>query len=184
MSIQIYKPNKSNTGFGFSFSQGSDKKSGEPVLFVNAIAQYSWNNGSGTFQGNSNNPEKTVTVKFNEFECGSIINCLQRRYEWSTFHQSGENKTTIKFTPWDKNVTIKNYNASSKELEEKKQKVPAFGMTISKSGGNSFKLSLEPGECECLITFLKLLVENIYEHRLSKLNHNKFQNSNIEPLYE
>lgn len=184
MSIQIYKPNKSNSGFGFSFSLGIDKKSGEPVLFVNGIAQYSWSNGSGTFQGNSNDPKKTVTVKFNEFECGAIINCLQRRYEWSTFHKSGENKTTIKFTPWDKYSTIKSYNASSKEYEETKQKVPAFGMNISKSGGNTFKLSLEPGECECLVTFLRLLIEKIYEHRLSKSSYTKIQNSNIEPLYE
>ncbi len=77
MSIQIYKPNKNNTGFGFSFSAGVDKKTNEPVLFVNAISQYSWNNGSGTFQGNSNNPDKTITVKFNEFECGAIINSIK-----------------------------------------------------------------------------------------------------------
>ena len=62
MNIQIYKPNKSNTGFGFSFSAGDDKKR-ELVLFVNGIAQYSWNNGSGTFQGNSNNPEN-LSAKF------------------------------------------------------------------------------------------------------------------------
>jgi hypothetical protein len=168
MSIQIYKPNKSNSGFGFSFSAGNDKKSGEPVLFVNGIAQYSWNNGSGTFQRNSNNPEKTVTVKFNEFECGAIINCIKNRYEWSTYHKSNNNQTTIKFTPWDKIAAIKSYNPKTKEYTESKQKVPAFGMTISKSGGNTFKLSLEPGECECISSFLKLLLNKIHQHRLNK----------------
>ena len=39
MSLQIYKPNKSNNGFAFSFSMGDDRKSGEPVLYVSAIAQ-------------------------------------------------------------------------------------------------------------------------------------------------
>ncbi len=184
MNIQIYKPNKSNTGFGFSFSAGDDKKSGEPVLFVNGIAQYSWNNGSGTFQGNSNNPEKTITVKFNEFECGSIINCLEKRYEWSTYHKSGENNTSIKFTPWDKVATTKSYNSQKKEYEESKQTIPAFGMTISKSGGNTFKLSLEPGECECLISFLRYLIQKIYQHRYNKSNKTKAESAGIEPLYE
>ena len=168
MSIQIYKPNKSNTGFGFSFSTGRDKKSGEPVLFVNSIAQYSWNNGSGTFQGNSNNPEKTVAVKFNEFECGAIINAMKNRYEWNTFHQNGNNKTTIKLTPWDKTVKLKSYNPSTKDFTESSQKVPAFGFTISKPGGASFKLSLEPGEAECIAIYLKNLLSKIYQHRFDK----------------
>lgn len=168
MSIQIYKPNKNNTGFGFSFSTGKDKKSGEPVLFVNAISQFSWNNGSGTFQGNSNNPDKTVTVKFNEFECGAIINAMKNRYEWSTFHQNADNKTTIKLTPWDKTVKIKSYNPSTKEFNESSQKVPAFGFTISKSGGSTFKLSLEPGEAECISIYLNGLLNKIYQHRFDK----------------
>ena len=33
MSLQIYKPNKSNTGSAFSFSMGYDKKTNEPTLF-------------------------------------------------------------------------------------------------------------------------------------------------------
>jgi len=168
MSIQIYKPNKNNTGFGFSFSIGRDKKSGEPVLFTNAIAQYSWNNGSGTFQGNSSNPEKTVTVKFNEFECGAIISAITNRYEWATFHKSGDSKTTIKLTPWDKVATIKSYDSKTKDFVESKQTIPAFGFTISKSGGTSFKLSLEPGECTCIVTFLKGLLDRIYRHRFDK----------------
>lgn len=168
MSIQIYKPNKNNSGFGFSFSVGNDKKSGEPVLFVNGIAQYSWNNGSGTFQGNSNNPEKTVTVKFNEFECGAIINSMKNRYEWSTFHKSATNQTTIKLTPWDKQSKIKTYNAKTKEFQETQQTIPAFGFTISKSGGTTFKLSLEPGEAECISSFLQMLLLKIYNHRFKK----------------
>ena len=138
MSIQIYKPNKSNTGFGFSFSMGIDKKSQEPVLFVNGIAQYSWNNGVGTFHQNSENPDKTISVKFNEFECGAIIACMKGRYEWSTFHQNKENKTTIKFTPWDKSVKIQKFNPSKKTYDESTQVIPAFGMTITKNGNQTF----------------------------------------------
>ena len=42
MSVQIYKPNKSNSGCGFSFSMGYDKNNKEPVVFVSAILQHSW----------------------------------------------------------------------------------------------------------------------------------------------
>lgn len=180
MSIQIYKPNKSNTGFGFSFSMGIDKKSQEPVLFVNGIAQYSWNNGVGTFQKNSENPDKTISVKFNEFECGAIIACMNGRYEWNTFHQNKENKTTIKFTPWDKSVKIQKFNPSKKTYDESTQVVPAFGMTITKNGNQTFKLSLEPGECECISSFLKVLLSKIYNHRINKVPQK--QSEDIDPF--
>tara|TARA_B100000405_G_scaffold302831_1_gene267281 strand:- start:1680 stop:2228 length:549 start_codon:yes stop_codon:yes gene_type:complete len=180
MSIQIYKPNKSNTGFGFSFSMGIDKKSQEPVLFVNGIAQYSWNNGVGTFHQNSENPDKTISVKFNEFECGAIIACMKGRYEWSTFHQNKENKTTIKFTPWDKSVKIQKFNPSKKTYDESTQVIPAFGMTITKNGNQTFKLSLEPGECECISSFLKVLLSKLYNKRISKIPQK--QTEEIDPF--
>ena len=168
MSIQIYKPNKDNTGFGFSFSLGKDKKSNEPVMFVNAIAQYSWNDGAGSFQKNSENPDKNISVKFNEFECGAIISCIKDRYEWNTFHQSKDNKTTIRLTPWDKPVTVQKFNPQTKSYESTKQKVPAFGMTMTKNGNQTFKISLDPGECECIARFLELLLAKLYSHRINK----------------
>ena len=65
MSIQIYKPNKSNNGFAFNFSMGIDKRSSEPVLFVSAIAQHSWDSKKriGSFSENKNNPEKNINLK-------------------------------------------------------------------------------------------------------------------------
>ena len=33
MSLQIYKPNKSNTCFAFSFYIGEDRKTKSPILF-------------------------------------------------------------------------------------------------------------------------------------------------------
>ena len=42
MSIQIYKPNKNNTGFAFSFYIAENQKTQNPTLFLNAIAQHSW----------------------------------------------------------------------------------------------------------------------------------------------
>ena len=93
MSIQIYKPNKSNNGFAFNFSIGINKKNKEPVLYVSAIAQHSWDEKKrlGSFTENKDDPEKNINLKFNEFECGGIINAIERRYEYSTFHQFDNN---------------------------------------------------------------------------------------------
>ena len=181
MSIQIYKPTKDNTGFGFSFSMGIDKKTDEPVLFVNGIAQYSWNNGVGSFQKNSEDPNKNVALKFNEFECGSIISCIKNRFEWNTFHQNKENKTTIKFTPWDRSVKIQKFNPKTKNYDETYQTIPSFGMTIVKNGNQTFKLSLDPGESECIVKFLDFLLSKIYIHR-SKKKEKLY--SDIEPFDE
>lgn len=179
MSIQIYKPNKDNTGFGFSFSLGFDKKNNEPVLFVNAIAQYSWSNGSGSFIKNSENPNKNISVKFNEFECGAMISSIKNRYEWNTFHQNKENKTTIRLTPWDKKVKTQKFNPQTKQYESSSQTVPAFGMTMTKNGNQTFKISLDPGECECIVKFLELLLVKIYSLRVQKINN---ASKKIEPF--
>lgn len=170
MSIQVYKPNKSNNGFAFSFSMGEDKKSGEPVLYVSAIAQHSWDDKKriGSFIGNKENPNKNLNLKFNEFECGAIISCLKNRYEYSTFHKFEDNKTTIKFSPWDKSSKIQKFNPSTKSYEATSQTVPAFGISITKNGSDTFKLPLEPGEAECLRLFMENVISRIHDHRLTK----------------
>ena len=97
--------------------------------------------------------------------------------------QSGENNTSVKFTPWDK-INYQSKNSPEKEYEESKQTIPAFGMTISKSGGNTFKLSLEPGECECLISFLRYLIQKFTNIGIINQTEQKLSLRGIEPLYE
>lgn len=182
MSVQIYKPNKNNSGCGFSFSMGYDKNNKEPIVFVSAILQYSWDSKSsrGTFMGNKEDAEKNITVKLNEFECGSIISAIKSRHEWNTFHQTSDTKTTIKFSPWDKEASIKSYDSKTKEYKTKKQIVPAFGLSISRANGNTFKMPLEPGELECLSSFLDLVLQKIYSHRINKITQSF--NEDIEPF--
>ncbi len=167
MSIQIYKPNKSNNGFAFNFSIGINKKNKEPVLYVSAIAQHSWDEKKrlGSFTENKDDPEKNINLKFNEFECGGIINAIERRYEYSTFHQFDNNKTTIKLTPWDKPVKSTKFNPSTKKYEEYKYTSPCFGLSITKNGNNTFKIPLEPGECECLKAYVGSILSKIYDQR-------------------
>lgn len=182
MSIQIYKPNKSNSGCGFSFTMGHDKNSKEPVVFISAILQHSWDakNHRGTFMGSKDDPQKNISVKLNEFECGAIISSIKSRHEWNTFHQTTDTKTTIKFSPWDKESSIKQYDPQSKEYTTKKQIVPAFGLSISRSKGNTFKMPLEPGELECLSNFLNVVLTRIYDYRINKITQNS--SNDIEPF--
>jgi len=167
MSIQIYKPNKSNTGFAFNFSMGVDKKNKEPALYISAIAQHSWdeNKRLGSFMENKDNPDKNINLKFNEFECGSIVDCIEKRYEYSTFHQFEKNKTTIKFTPWDKKVKSTKFNPSTKKYEEYEFVSPCFGLSITKNGSNNFKIPLEPGEAYCIKCYINRIIECLYRKR-------------------
>ncbi len=164
MSLQIYKPNKSNTGFAFSFYMGEDKKNNLPVLFLNAIAQHSWDSNKriGSFSGNKDNPEKNLSIKFNEFEVGAIISAIKNRFEWNTYHAFEDNKTQIKLSPWDKQVKITKINPKTKEAYEETQTLPAFGIVVTRNGSQVFRIALEPGEAECLRVLCEMLIKSRY----------------------
>ena len=74
MSISLYKPNSKNAGCAFNFKIGVNRNK-EPVVYVSAIQQYSWDDKkkSGNFSGNKDDPEKNINLKFSEFEIGGII---------------------------------------------------------------------------------------------------------------
>ena len=108
MSLQIYKPNDKNTGCACSFKFGVDLKRNEPIVFVNAIQQHGWDAKErvGSFTENANNPDKSLTIKLNEVECGEFISAFENRHEYSAYHDFDENKTSIKISPWDKKRKI------------------------------------------------------------------------------
>jgi len=169
MSISIYKPNSKNTGCAFSFRYGIQKNS-EPCVYVNAIKQHSWDDSSktGSFSESKSDPSKVLSIKFNEFECGSIVNCIKNRYEYNTFHTHESNKTTIKFSPWDKSISISSLNPSTKKFESKKQTVPAFGISITRNGSDTFKIPVDPGEVEVLFTFFNNIINRVVDFRIDK----------------
>jgi hypothetical protein len=168
MSISIYKPNSKNTGCAFSFRYGVQQKNKEPCLFINAIQQHSWNSetNTGNFSNNSSDPSKNLVIKFNEFECGSILSAMNSRYEYNTFHTYEDNKTTIKFSPWDKTQKISNLNPKTKKFEEKNQTIPAFGVSITRNGSDTFKIPLEPGEIEVVKKLLSNILSRIIDFRI------------------
>lgn len=160
MSISLYKPNSKNTGCAFNFSIGKNKKK-EPVIYVNAIQQFSWDDKKkvASFSGNANDPDKKINLKFTEFEIGGIISSFKNRNEFSSFHSYEENKTSIKFAPWDKKTKVKNGD------KEEWVVVPAFGINLTRNGSQVFRIPLEPGEVENLTEFFKYFLQSLYEHR-------------------
>ena len=104
--------------------------------------------------GSKDDPNKNITVKLNEFECGSIISAIKSRHEWNTFHQTSDTKTTIKFSPWDKEASIKTYDPKTKEYKSKKQIVPAFGLSISGPVGIHLKCHSNPESLNAYLLFL------------------------------
>lgn len=160
MSISLYKPNSKNAGCAFKFSIGNNKKK-EPVLYVSAIQQYSWDDSKkiGSFSGNGDDPDKKISLKFSEFEVGGMISSFKNRNEYSSFHSYDTNKTSIKYTPWDKKAKVK------KGDKEEWVTLPAFGITFTRNGSQTFRIPLEPGEVENLIVFFEFFLRVLYSHR-------------------
>lgn len=160
MSISLYKPNSKNTGCAFNFSIGNNRNK-EPVVYVNAIQQFSWddNKKTGNFSGNASDPDKKINLKFTEFEIGGVISAFKNRNEFSSFHAFEENKTSIKCIPWDKKTKVKDGD------KDKWITLPAFGITFTRNGSQVFRIPIEPGEVENLIEFFKFYLKYLYEHR-------------------
>jgi hypothetical protein len=167
MSLSLYKPNSKNTGCGFSFQAGLDKKNNQTTLYAKAIKQHSWDSGKkqGYFAQNSKNPEKNIIIKFNEFECGEIIHAIKNRKEYSTFHSFGEDKTVIKLSPWDKKAKKSFKNSDSGQWEEKWITVDAFSISFTRNGNQLFGIGLEPGESQCLLEFMRFILQKIFSER-------------------
>ena len=169
MSISIYKPNSKCAGCAFNFSVSYQNGDKPPALYINAIQQATWdeNKKVGSFSQNKENPDKNIAVKFNEFEVGSIISYLETRIEYSNLHVFDENKTSIKFSPWDKKQKVSSYDPQTKQFSDKQITVPAFGINFTRNGNQTFKIPLEPGEVEVLKNFLKFVLNKANEHRFS-----------------
>ena len=169
MSLSIYKPNSSNSGAGFSFQIGLDAKSRENVLYIKSILQHTWDSQKkqGYFKDNLNNPDKNIVLKFNEFEIGHIIHAIRTRTEYNTFHSFGNDKTSIRFTPWDKIVKKKQKTASG-SWEDTNVTVDAYGVNFTRNGNQVFKIGLEPGEAEAVMELCRYILSRLFEQRVEK----------------
>lgn len=152
MIVQYYKPNSSNTGCAFGFQLGVANKSKEPSVFMTAIQQFSWNEKTknGSFSENFKNPEKSISLKFNENELGGFIYAIEQYVEFSAFHTYEENKTAISFKPYTK-----------------KNGQKAFSFSVTRNSANKFGIGLEMSEAYALVQFFKFALNQIYSFRIS-----------------
>ena len=172
MILQIYKPNKSNTGHAMSINVNrnfkcnrNSPKYGEPQLFVSVLKQSSWDTATstGSFEGSRGDETKEVFVKFNEFEVGQIASSLSRGNEISLFHTSGDNKTQISFK--------RNIN----EYQGKKSIRVAFGIT--KNSNLKFFMPIDEAEIKTVIACLEEFLSTLYKHRISQSFKRQVENS-------
>ena len=148
--INFYKPNSKNTGNAFGFRLGIQGKSEEPCLYMTAVKQHSWdsNKKRGSFSGNSKDPEKSVSVKFNESELGGFIYAIENYEKFSTFHSYEDNSTSISLNPYTKNDGTK-----------------AYSFSVSRNSANKFGVGLEMSEAYLLVNYFKFVLNKIFNYR-------------------
>ena len=103
--------------------------------------------------------EKKINLKFTEFEIGGIMSAFKHRNEFSSYHSYDQSKTAIKFVPWDKKTKVKNGD------KEEWVTLPAFGITFTRNGNQSFRIPVEAGEVENLLEFFRYFLRLLNEHR-------------------
>jgi hypothetical protein len=154
MNVAIYKPNSKNTGCAFSFRVSTQGKL--PVFYVNAIQQYSWDDKkkTGSFIKNKDIDDKNVSFKLNDFELGEVLSSISSRVPWNGYHSFNDNTTQIRFAPWDKPRKIKGKDGAEQSFTS-----PAFGLSVTRNGNQTYRIALEPGETEVL----KKLIERYFQ---------------------
>jgi hypothetical protein len=148
--IQLYKPNSKNTGNAFGFRIGAKDKSGEPCVYMTAIQQHSWNEKSknGSFAENSKNPEKSISIKFNEVEMAGFINAVDKYSSFKAFHSYEGNNTSIALVPY-----------------KKKNGEDAFSFSITRNSSQKFGLGVEMSEATLIAEYFRYVLNKIFTFR-------------------
>lgn len=148
--MQFYKPNSQNTGTAFGFRLGTQGKNEEPCLYMSAVKQHSWDSKkrSGSFSQNAKNPDKSLILKFNEFEIGGFIHAIENYEKFGAFHSFDENSTGISLSPYTKKDGSK-----------------AFSFTVTRNSSNKFGMGIEMSEAYALCQYFKFILNKIFTHR-------------------
>jgi hypothetical protein len=148
--ISFYKPNSKNTGTACSFSVNPKDQS----IWSSLIKQSSWNDSKkiGSFSENQNNPNKSVKIKFSLGEAAGILDAIERKSEFSAFHNSEKQSIQVKFSPYMKDDKQVGYsyivNKTDKQNSENKQ---------------SYLIGLYFNEARLLKQFLSYALDTIFE---------------------
>ncbi|NVM35101.1 MAG: hypothetical protein HWN81_05865 [Candidatus Lokiarchaeota archaeon] len=151
--INFYKPNSKNTGCAFGFRMGTQGKNQEPCIYMTAVKQFSWdaNKKNGSFSGNHKDPEKSISVKFNEVEIGGFISAVENYKKFSAYHTFDDNSTSIMFSPY-----------------KKKNGDEAFSFTVTRNSSNKFGIGLEMSEAYLISEFFKYVLSQLFSFRINQ----------------
>lgn len=149
--INFYKPNSQSTGCAFGFRMGTQGKNYEPCVYMTAVKQYSWDSSkkTGSFSGNHKNPEKSLSVKFNETEISGFIYAVEKYEKFSAYHTFDDNSTSIMFSPY-----------------KKKSGEDAFSYTVTRNSSNKFGMGVEMSEAYLMCQFFKHALDKIFSYRI------------------
>lgn len=154
--INFYKPNSKNTGCAFGFRIGTQGKNNEPCVYMTAVKQYSWDDKkkNGSFSGNHKDPDKSISVKFNEVEVAGFIHAVEKYQNFKAYHTFDDNSTSIMFSPY-----------------KKKNGEDAFSFTVTRNSSNKFGIGLELSEAFLVSQYFKYALSKVFEFR--DLNYKK-----------
>lgn len=108
--IQLYKPNKNNTGHAFSI-----KLVGDAFIATLLKQAQAGQEKKGAFSGSKKQPGKEINVKINITEACGIVDAMDRNVNWNTLHdnQSKNKYVKIVFEPY---MRIDNATKTEKQL--------------------------------------------------------------------
>ena len=129
MSIQFYKPNKSNKGFAASFQDSHQND----CLFINLIKQSSWDDTKhiGSFAASRTDATANTTIKINDTEVGAFLDVIERNRPFTSFHDSDAPKS-LSFTPWISKIPVE-------EGQKPEQRGFSLSITIGNKEDSSYK---------------------------------------------
>lgn len=156
MGLQIFKPNKANTGGAahVSFSAKSGQKN---AAYVEFIKQNGWDAAARNGQGNGkfSGGAKTV-IKLSTTEVATIIDAVERREDAPAFfHTSPDGSAQIKFVRYAGKVK----NAQG---QYETSKTPTgYSLSVSK-GEDRYGITFTFGEARELSEYLKFALDKIF----------------------
>jgi len=108
--IQLYKPNKNNTGHAFSI-----KLVGDAFIATLLKQAQAGQEKKGAFSGNRKQVGKEINVKINATEACGMIDAMERNVNWNTLHDNQAKNKYVKivFEPY---VRLDNATKVEKQL--------------------------------------------------------------------
>lgn len=142
----FFKPNPSNKGFMLGLRAATSDK-GDIISFIQTVEQDGWANGTGSFAGSMQDPERKISVMLNATELAGIVNAITHRTEpFKAFHKTPSSTTQISFS----------YHQPEGNDRDGNPKPPGFFYSVKK-GQKSHRFAFTMSEA----TLFKICIERL-----------------------